>query len=225
MKIKINYFDNEINFNNEFINVIEIESKNYFYRFISDLNRIVNEGYSDDVIFINDDNSEKNMNGKLKVVVDYFDFNFDSKKYTNDILKYVNGSMNEDDKKDLYNLYNKIVKMYDKILNEVELPLSVESDISIENITKFMKVSINKNNGLLDNLLLLIDLERVLKLNNILFFVNLKQYLTKAELIELYKYAIYNQVSILLVDSQSYGTTLYYEKKLIIDNNLDEFMI
>lgn len=225
MKIKINYFDNEINFNNEFINVIEIESKNYFYRFIRDLNRIVNEGYSDDVTFINDDNSEKNMNGKLKVVVDYFDFNFDSKKYTNDILKYVNGSMNEDDKKDLYNLYNKIVKMYDKILNEVELPLSVESDISIENITKFMKVSINKNNGLLDNLLLLIDLERVLKLNNILFFVNLKQYLTKAELIELYKYAIYNQVSILLVDSQSYGTTLYYEKKLIIDNNLDEFMI
>lgn len=225
MKIKINYFDNEINFNNEFINVIEIESKNYFYRFIRDLNRIVNEGYSDDVIFINDDNSEKNMNGKLKVVVDYFDFNFDSKKYTNDILKYVNGSMNEDDKKDLYNLYNKIVKMYDKILNEVELPLSVESDISIENITKFMKVSINKNNGLLDNLLLLIDLERVLKLNNILFFVNLKQYLTKVELIELYKYAIYNQVSILLVDSQSYGTTLYYEKKLIIDNNLDEFMI
>ena len=225
MKIKINYFDNEINFNNEFINVIEIESKNYFYRFIRDLNRIVNEGYSDDVIFINDDNSEKNMNGKLKVVVDYFGFNFDSKKYTNDILKYVNGSMNEDDKKDLYNLYNKIVKMYDKILNEVELPLSVESDISIENITKFMKVSINKNNGLLDNLLLLIDLERVLKLNNILFFVNLKQYLTKVELIELYKYAIYNQVSILLVDSQSYGTTLYYEKKLIIDNNLDEFMI
>ena len=145
MKIKINYFDNEINFNNEFINVIEIESKNYFYRFIRDLNRIVNEGYSDDVIFINDDNSEKNMNGKLKVVVDYFDFNFDSKKYTNDILKYVNGSINEDDKKDLYNLYNKIVKMYDKILNEVELPLSVESDISIENITKFMKVSINKN--------------------------------------------------------------------------------
>lgn len=225
MKIKINYFDNEINFNNEFINVIEIESKNYFYRFIRDLNRIVNEGYSDDVIFINDDNSEKNMNGKLKVVVDYFDFNFDSKKYTNDILKYVNGSINEDDKKDLYNLYNKIIKMYDKILNEVELPLSVESDISIENITKFMKVSINKNNGLLDNLLLLIDLERVLKLNNILFFVNLKQYLTKVELIELYKYAIYNQVSILLVDSQSYGTTLYYEKKLIIDNNLDEFMI
>lgn len=225
MKIKINYFDNEINFNNEFINVIEIESKNYFYRFIRDLNRIVDEGYSDDVTFINDDNSEKNMNGKLKVVVDYFDFNFDSKKYTNDILKYVNGSINEDDKKDLYNLYNKIVKMYDKILNEVELPLSVESDISIENITKFMKVSINKNNGLLDNLLLLIDLERVLKLNNILFFVNLKQYLTKVELIELYKYAIYNQVSILLVDSQSYGTTLYYEKKLIIDNNLDEFMI
>lgn len=28
-----------------------------------------------------------------------------------------------------------------------------------------------------------------------------------------------------LVDSQSYGVTLKYEKKLIIDDNLDEFVL
>ena len=47
----------------------------------------------------------------------------------------------------------------------------------------------------------------------------------KNELIELYKYAIYNNVNIFLVDSQSYGVTLKYEKKLIIDDNLDEFVL
>ena len=78
---------------------------------------------------------------------------------------------------------------------------------------------------MLDNLLLLIDLENTLKFNNILVFVNLKQYLSKNELIEFYKYAIYNKIQILLIDSQAYGVTLEYEKKLIIDENLDEFVI
>ena len=78
---------------------------------------------------------------------------------------------------------------------------------------------------LLDNLLLLIDLENTLKFNNILVFVNLKQYLSKNELIEFYKYAIYSKIQILLIDSQAYGVTLEYEKKLIIDENLDEFVI
>lgn len=225
MKIKVNYFDNEIYFNNEKIISIEIENKKYFYRFVSDLNKIVNEGFSDDIIFFNKDNSELNMNGKIKVIVDYFDFKFDSKKYVNDIIKYVNDFIDEDDKKSLTILYNKLVKLYDKILNEVELPLTVENDVNIETITKFMKVSINEKNELLENLLLIIDLEKVLKTNNLLVFVNLKQYLSKDELVELYKYSIYNQINILLVDSQAYGVTLDYEFKLIVDENLDEFVL
>lgn len=88
-----------------------------------------------------------------------------------------------------------------------------------------MKISINKTDDLLDNLLLLIDLEKVLKINEILFFINLKQYLSQEELIEFYKYAIYNEIKIVLVDSQSYGVKLDYEKKLIIDANLDEFVL
>lgn len=34
-----------------------------------------------------------------------------------------------------------------------------------------------------------------------------------------------NKIRILLIDSQCYGCTIDYEKKLIIDENLDEFMI
>ena len=71
----------------------------------------------------------------------------------------------------------------------------------------------------------MIDIENILGTKDILIFVNLKQYLTKNELEELYKYTIYNEVSILLIDSQCYGGTLNNEKKLIIDENLDEFMI
>lgn len=224
MNVKVEYFDNIINIESDNISVVEIENKKYFYRFVNDLLSIYNDGFANDINFFEED-QEKNMNGKLKVFVNFFDFQFDSKKYINDVSKYVNENINDEDKNDLTSLYNKIIKVYKKVLNGVDLPLSVENEVSIDIITKFVKVGINSKTELLDNLFLLIDLEKVLKTNNLLIFVNLKQYLTRSELVELYKYAIYNNIQLLLVDSQSYGGTLEYEKKLIVDENLDEFMI
>lgn len=223
MNMKVSYLDNSINFD-ENINVIEIENKKYFYRFINDLYSISDVGFSDDIDFFENE-QEKNMNGKIKILINFFDFQFDSKKYSTDIAKYVNEYIGEEEKNNLNNLYKKIIISYNKILNNIDLPLSIDDDINLESLTKLVKVSINSKEDLLDNLMLLIDLENVLKTKNILFFVNLKQYLNKVELVELYKYSIYSDVKICLVDSQSYGGTLEYEKKFIIDENLDEFVI
>lgn len=224
MNLSGDYFDNQIIFTSGYINAIEIENKRYFYRFVNDLYSVYTNGYSDNLKFIND-NKEINMNGKTKVFINYFDFQFDSKKYTNEISKFVSNYISEEDTKNLINLYSKMTKIYKKALNDIDLPLYVENDISIDNINKLMKLGISPKEELLDNLMLLIDLEHTLKTNNLLIFVNLKQYLTKDEVVELYKYAIYNEIMIMLVDSISYGVTLKNEKKYIIDENLDEFML
>lgn len=224
MNLSVDYFDNQIIFASGYINAIEIENKRYFYRFVNDLYSIYANGYSDNLKFIND-NKEINMYGKTKVFINYFDFQFDSKKYTNEISKFVSNYISEEDTKNLINLYSKMTRIYKKSLNDIDLPLYVENDISIDNINKLMKLGISPKEELLDNLMLLIDLEHTLKTNNLLIFVNLKQYLTKDEVVELYKYAIYNGIMIMLVDSISYGVTLKNEKKYIIDENLDEFML
>ena len=224
MNLSVDYFDNQIIFASGYINAIEIENKRYFYRFVNDLYSVYTDGYNDNLKFIND-NKEINMNGKTKVFINYFDFQFDSKKYTNEISKFVSNYISEEDIKNLINLYSKMTKIYKKALNDIDLPLYVENDISIDNINKLMKLGISPKEELLDNLMLLIDLEHTLKTNNLLIFVNLKQYLTKDEVVELYKYAIYNEIMIMLVDSISYGVTLKNEKKYIIDENLDEFML
>ena len=224
MNLNVKYFDNKIVFNKEFINVLEIENKKYFYRFIKDLYSISSNNTTEDIHFFENE-KEINMSNKLRIYVDFFDFQFDSKKYVNDISKYVSTNISEDDKNSLVTLYNKMVKQYSKILNNVEVPLQIESEFSVDNLNKLMRLSINAKEDLLDNMLLLIDLEKTLKLNNLLVFVNLKQYLSKDELSELYKYSIYNEVIIFLVDSQSYGVCLKYEKKHIVDENLDEFML
>lgn len=224
MNLIVDYFDNKEIITNEYINVIEVENKRYFYRFVNDLYSIYTNGYSDNVRFV-DDNKEINMDNKLKIFINYFDFQFDSKKYTSEISRYVGDYINEEGKKNLINLYNKIVKIYKKSLNDIDLPLYIDNDISIENINKLIKLGISPKEELLDNLMLLIDLEDTLNTNNLLIFINLKQYLNKNELVELYKYAMIKDVKILLIDSHSYGVTLKNEKKHIIDENLDEFMI
>ncbi len=225
MKIKINYLDHEIQLFKEYVSAVEIENKKYFYRIILDLYNIFQKNISDEIIFLDEQNHEVNYSNKLKIFIDYFDFQLGSKKVINEISKYVESELDEENKDQLMKQYTKIANTYKKILNEIDLPLSINPDIDIENLTKLMKLNIVMKNDLLDNLLLLIDLEKVLKTNNLLVFVNLKQYLTKEELLEFYKYSIYNQVDVLLIDSQSYGIKLEFEKKLIIDSDLDEFML
>ena len=224
MKMHVEFFDNDLLITKECVNVIEIENKKYFYRLINSINDIANLGSSDEIIFFEEE-KELNYNGKIKLIIDYFNLDFDSKKNEKEINKYVNELLDDENKNNIFSSYNKIIKVYNKILNNIDLPLSVENEVSIENITKLLKISVKSKYDLLDNLLLIIDLEKTLQTNNLLFFVNLKQYLSKSELIELYKYSIYNEVNIILIDSQSYGCTIEHEKKLIIDENLEEYML
>lgn len=226
MKVNMNisYFDNNISIDNENINAIEIENKKYFYRFIKDLYEIENIGINENINFF-EDNVEKNINKKLKIFVNFFDFELNTKKMQTEIIKYIVNTLDEENKNQIEVQYKKMLRTYKNIINSVDIPLKFDEDINIESLLKILNIGINKKEELLDNIILLIDIEKVLKTNSILIFINLKQYLSRDELAELYKYAIYSQVTIILIDSQCYGGTLKYEKKLIIDENLDEFML
>lgn len=225
MNLKINYFDNNIKIENDYVQVIEIENKKTFYSLVSDLYKIKNDEKLDEVFFYDDDNQELNMYNKVDLYVNFFDIDLNSKKNLNVLNKNIINSLTDNVKEEILNNFKKLAKSFTKILSDIDLPLSLNDNITVDDIIKLLKISINKTADLLSNLLLIIDLEKVLKMNEILFFINLKQYLSQEELIEFYKYAIYNEIKIILVDSQSYGIKLDYEKKLIIDVNLDEFVL
>ncbi len=222
MTLAVDYFDNDINLVDDKVFTIEIENKKYFFRFINDLYNLSSNNYIEDLNLF--DNNKEVINKKIHVFINFLDFDFNSRKYSNDLIKYISKNLEDEERNDLLKLYNKLSSYYNKILHKMDLPLTLDT-IDINNIIKNIKVKIDSKNDLLNNIFLLIDLEKILNTYNILVFINLKQYLSQNELIELYKYSIYNQVNIILVDSQSYGIKLDYEKKLIIDVNLEEFML
>lgn len=221
MRINVNYFDQEIELSTEKVFSIEIENKSYFFRFVNSLYHIMNGEGEEDIQFY-DDGKEINCNGKIQVISNYFQFDFNSRKVQTSLLKYVNQNIDDADKNDLSKYYSNLVKEYKKILNKLDITVNLEVDEEVDSLAKLLKVSIPVEDNLMNNLFRIIDLEKELKMNVITFFINLKQYLSKEELIELYKYATYNLVPIVLIDSFHYEITETYESKLMIDDSLEE---
>lgn len=225
MKLNIKYIENIIEFEDGIINCIEIENKTFLYRVINDLNYLSNGDYVENIVFSDDSLKECNILGKINIICDYFNFDFNNKKILSILNKKISDEVKLEDKVELAKLYNKIVKKFESTINELDLNLTIENEFNVESFVKLLNITINKKDNLLDNLFMLIDIEKILNINKIIVFVNLKQYLSKAELLEFYKYSLYNSVVILLIDSISYGVANKYEKKLIIDKELEEFKI
>ncbi len=213
MRINCNYVENSIIFEDGKINSIEMENKKFFYRFVRDLYSISNGDVLEEFIFLDDNNKEISVFNKIKIFNNFFEFDFNSKKYNMEILKQLVSEINDEDKNEILNLQKKIYTKVNKQLNKYDIPLYISIDIDLEAILKELKITIKNYDDILNNLFLLIDLENILRLSNILIFINLKQYLSTEELEEFYKYAIYNNVKLILVDSQCYTSTSKYEKK------------
>ena len=225
MKININFIDSIIDFNISNIYCFEIHNKKYLYRISSLFYSLSNGELMEEVECFDRDNNEVKLSNKIRMFTEYFNFDFDSKKYSADITKYVLSNIEQYDSENILKVYSKLCKLINKELSKLELSISISSDEGIENIVKMLKLRINQKEDLLDNLLLIIDLEVVLNSNKILCFMNLKQYLTKEELLEFYKYAIYNSVKIIMIESTKYDYLKDYENIIVIDQSLDEIMI
>lgn len=224
MNIKFNYLENALDFSNGIFS-LEIENKNYFYRCVRDLNLISNGDVLDCVYCFDNNNEEIIISNKVMIISDYFNFDNLFKSYSSSLIKYISNLCDDEINNKMALIYKKLKKDFSRFITQIDLPIIINDEFSLDLFIKLLKPRFLISDSLLNNLFLCVDLEKIFKLNKILVFINLKQYLNHSELIELYKYALYNEIKILLIDSQSYGPTLEYEKKLIIDENLDEIML
>lgn len=225
MNIKIDYFDNIINLKEDKTWSIEIENPKCFFRTVNNFIEISNGSQIEELYFFDNENNEINLANKLLIVTDYFNINNTLKKYSNNLQKYIIKETKEEIVNDLSLKYKQLIEKFSKSLSNIDLPITINNEFNLEQLLKLIKPTINNSLNLLKNLYLIIDLEKTFKINKLIIFVNLKQYLTKEEIKELYKYAIYNKISIMLIENNGYNVSLENEIKLLIDSSLDEYML
>ena len=225
MKIKIDFIDSIIDFDNSNVYSFEIHNKKYLYRISSLFYGISNGDLPEEIECFDKENNELKLSNKIRFFSEYFDFGFDSKKYSTDITKYILSNLEQYDSENILRTFSKLCKLIDKELQKTDLSISVSNDEGIDNVIKMFKLKINQKDDLLDNLFLIVDLEVALNSNKILCFMNLKQFLTKEEVLEFYKYATYNSIKVIMIESSKYDYFGDYEKVIVVDQSLDENMI
>ena len=225
MNLIYTFLDNKIDLYNDYVNSIEILNNNYFYRLTNLVYKYSNNQETEEFYFT-ENNEEIKLNKKIRIITNYYDFDFNNKKYINELIKNISNNTDDNILLKLNNNYNKLYKVLSSLINSVDLNFKVDinDEFSINEILNNFNLSIPSKDNLLDNLILLIDIEKQFNINKVLVFLNLKDYLSREDIIEFEKYCIYNNMYVILFDNSKYKNNSY-EKKFLIDNDLSEVIL
>ncbi len=226
MKLRINGFNNEVLFNEECVNILTIKDPKCFSHLIGILNDKINGLESNEIFLLDDKEEELKLEKNAYMILDVFNIDYNSKK----ILSKIYDIISENIKKNQdYVIENIALNLRNYIISEInELPFefTMKSELDIPEILKIYNLKIDEEiyHSILEKIELLIDLLATLKISNILIIPNLKSFLGDVELVELYKYSLYNNINLLIIERNSYNR-LKYESNMIIDENFDDFFI
>ena len=89
MKLKINGFNNEIIFNDENINILEIKDSKCFTHIIEILNEKINGIESNEIFLLDNNENELNMGKEMYMIFDLFNIDYNSKKIISKIYEII----------------------------------------------------------------------------------------------------------------------------------------
>lgn len=226
MKLKINGFANELKFYDDKINILCIKDTKCFTNIIQKINYKI-EGMENEEIFLLDDmNDEIKMQKEVLMIIDLFNIDFNSKKILGKLYDKISESIENSDSTKIQNMLIEIRKSIIDEINEFPFEFTMSDNIDIVNMLKLYNLKIDKlaYESILEKIEFLIDLNTTLNIFSIIVIPNLKIYLSHEELIELYKYSLYNNVKLLLIE-KDIDTKLEYEQVLVIDESFDDYII
>lgn len=225
MKINVNYIDNELIVEDNKILNIEIYNKKFFYRFIKDLNLIEDGNTIEEITAFNKQNEEITLTNKIEILSDFLDFDLYNKKYSSDFQKYIVKNSEEKNIDKIVKEYSKVYDSISNIVNLIDIPITIKNDFDFESIIKSFKFEVNFFDNLLNNLIDLLEVKLNLSKEKIYVFINLKSYLNNEDLLELYKYIFAKNINSIFIDTNKYDDLNDNVNKIIIDTDLDEFVI
>lgn len=229
MIMKIFSLENDIIFTEEYINVLQIQDKKLFTNVINSLNDNMNniEDTKERIIILDND-TEIKIEKEVLMFIDVFNIDFNQKKIQSALYNKIEKIYKQEFERmsEFQTIFQKLQLNVLDVFNEFPFEFNYKESIGIQEYLKLLGLKISNNKGkITDTIFLLIDVVEYLSIAKILIFVNLKLYLIDDELKEIYKYAMYKKVNILLIETGEEKEPLENEKILYIDSDYDEIIL
>lgn len=231
MTLKIFSFENDIDFAENHINVLQIQNKKLFAKIVSSFNNMCNglSAESDETITLLEQDEIVNFTKNVLFVVDFLNFDFNQRRIQTVLYQYIDKlfKLEPEMLSNVNNLQDSIHIELMSIMEEFPFETLCKKDISILDILKMygVRIKANANEKIIEKLFKIVELVQCLDLAKLIIIVNVKQYLDSDELVEFYKYCVYNNVKLLLLERGSEVSLLERERILFVDENFDEFFI
>lgn len=204
MILKIFSFENDIDFSKNHINVLQIQNKKLFAKMVSSFNNMC-KGLSvecDEVITLLEQDEIVDFTKNVLFVVDFLNFDFNQRRIQTVLYQYI----------------DKIIKLEPEILSNIN---NLQDSIHIEFMSIMeefpFEILCKKDSSILD----------ILKMYGIRIKANVDEKIIEKlfKLVEFYKYCVYNNVKLLVLERGSEVSPLERERILFVDENFDEFFI
>ena len=226
MKLRINGFTNELDFYNDKVSILVVKDTKCFTNIIQKINDKINGIESEEIFLLDDKENELKMSKEMCMILDLFNIDYNSKKILGKLYDKISENIENSGETKLQNLFIEVRKNIVEEINEFPFEFTMSDDIDIINILKLynLKVDILSYETILEKIEFFIDLNATLNIFNVIVVPNLKMYLSEKELIELYKYSLYNNVKLLLIE-KNFTQKLEYEHILAINEDFDDYIV
>lgn len=226
MILKINGFENKLKIRENEVEIIEILNSKCYSHIINEINQKVN-GIEDsnEIFLLDDEENEIKFKENAYMVFDIFNINYNSKTILNKLYSIIDKNIEVSGSYEIYNLYIKMRNLIIQEINELPFEFEMEDNMKIVDLLKLYELKIDTSNyiNVINKIEILIDLISTLKIAKILIIPNLKLFLNSEELVELYKYSLYNNINLISIE-RNLTEKLEYEKHFIIDENFYDFI-
>ncbi|UTC62607.1 type II-A CRISPR-associated protein Csn2 [Treponema sp. OMZ 787] len=222
MKLVHPDLENQIVFSENKVNVLTIENKAFFTKFISEL--FNQYSGSEGKFILSEDNKELSIPKTCALILNPINIDINNKQNLNKIYSILKQNISDEySYLKTCSIKSEILKYLDEILFSLDIPLKRNEEFDLISIFKAINISFEAEyNNLLEKIIDYISASVELNQIRCFIFINLKQFLNFKDLSELYKFARYIKTNLFLIEGTYTSTKEDCEKPYIIDNDLCE---
>lgn len=193
-----------------------IESPELFAQYLGEL---LNQSSGKEGNFVlSDGNKEILLSKSVEIIVDPLSVNINDKKIISKVYSELLEIANDES---MFLRTREVIGILQQYFMDLEYnygtTLMMDDDIELQGLFKILGIKVESENlTLLEKLTQYIALQRNLLNKKLIIFVNLRSYLTTNQLDDLFEYAKYNEINLLLIESFQRDFTKT-TKKYIID--------